>query len=214
MFCRVLSVEVTGNRGKGASGKARTAVALDNGESFVLSAEQAAGLDLAEGGELPEAQYEEIMRELRPLCMQKCGALLGGRDYTVQRLREKLLQAGFPASVTEECLHKLREAGYLNDGRYAENYVRTHICDRSRLRIRMDLSARGVGEEEIREAFRKISLEVDLEEEQKAQIRRLLRKRGYDPSSATFEERQKVMGFLHRKGFRQDLIRQAAAQPF
>jgi regulatory protein len=33
------------------------------------------------------------------------------------------------------------------------------------------------------------------------QIRRLIEKRGFDPSSATWEERSKMQAFLYRKGY-------------
>ena len=65
-------------------------MALDNGDSFILSSLTAARLGLEEGQELSEEAYDEILKSLRKSCMQKCGSLLGTRDYSEQRLREKL----------------------------------------------------------------------------------------------------------------------------
>lgn len=212
----ILSIEQTGgrtrsnttDRGKRPSARGRVQVALDNGDSFILSSLTAARLGLEEGQELSEEAYDEILKSLRKSCMQKCGSLLGTRDYSEQRLREKLQTAGYPADVVEDALQKLRDAGYLDDLRYAESYVRTHIQDRSRLRIMRDLSAKGISEAYIEEAFRSVSEEENIEEAQRRQILRLLQKRGFDPREATFEERQKTMAFLHRKGYPADMIRQ------
>ena len=74
-------------------------------------------------------------------CLRKSGVLLAQRDYTCSRLREKLLSAGFGGEVVEQTLENLREAHYLDDERYARNFVQAHWEDRSRLRIRMDLES-------------------------------------------------------------------------
>ena len=110
----------------------------------------------------------------------------------------------------EDAVDKLHRAGYLDDRRYARSYVRSHLQDRSRLRITRDLTERGISGTDIEEAFAEVGREEDIEEAQKEQVLRLLRKRGFDPDRATYEERQKTMAFLHRKGYPADLIRRAA----
>jgi regulatory protein len=183
---------------------------LEDGESFVLTSSKVSRLGLEEGGEIAEETFEEIMKSLRAACMQRCGTLLGSRDYSEQRLREKLCDAGFPAPLVEDAVDKLHRAGYLDDRRYARSYVRSHLQDRSRLRITRDLAERGISGTDIEEAFAEVGLEEDIEEAQKEQVLRLLRKRGFDPDRATYEERQKTMAFLHRKGYPADLIRRSA----
>ena len=102
--------------------------------------------DMEEGGELAEEIYAGLFESLRTACMRKCGSLLGSRDYSVKRLREKLCDAGFPAAVIDEAVEKLERAGYLNDIRFAQSYVRSHMRDRSRLRIMRDLAGKGISE--------------------------------------------------------------------
>ena len=92
---------------------------------------------------MTEADREQRGKE----CLRKSGALLAQRDYTCERLREKLLAGGFEEEIVETTLERLRKAGYLNDERYARNFIQTHWDDRSRLRIRMDLENRGVPSE-------------------------------------------------------------------
>jgi regulatory protein len=184
----------------------RMRVTLENGELFNISERKAIDLGLETGGEMTQEIHEEILSDLRRSCMQRCGALLGSRDYTVKRLRIKLEEAGFPPSIIEECIEKLTDAHYLDDRRYAQNYVRSYINDRSRRRIAQDLLGRGIAENMIEEAFASVGEETDPEEAQIRQIRRLLKKRDFDPAAATFEEKQKIMAFLHRKGYEADLI--------
>ncbi|MDO5476296.1 MAG: regulatory protein RecX [Eubacteriales bacterium] len=194
--------------------RSRVRVTLENGEALVLRGRRADAVTaLGEGADLPEDQYTEILQEQRSSCMLRCGSLLGSRDYSEQRLRDKLSGAGYPGSVIEECVGKLRDAGYLNDGRYAANYVRSHLADRSRLRITRDLLGRGISEEDIATAFEAAAEESDPEELQIRQIRRLLEKRRFDPSTADYPERQKTMAFLSRKGYSMDLIRRGMESP-
>ena len=202
------SREDTGAQG----GRRRTGsvrVTLEDGGSFTFPERRALRLGLSEGEELRQETYEEIIKDLRSSCMQRCGTLLGSRDYPEKRLRSKLEDAGYPPLVIEECIGKLKAARYLDDRRYARNYVRSHLCDRSRRRIMQDLVTRGIAEEYVEEALASAAEETDPDQAQMAQIRRLLQKRGYDPAAADYKEKQKTMAFLHRKGYEADLIRRA-----
>ncbi|MCI2048220.1 MAG: recombination regulator RecX [Lachnospiraceae bacterium] len=159
--------------------------------------------------------------ELRKLALYKCGELLKGQDYTEQRLLRKLTESGFPEDTAREAVSAMAEAHYIDDRRYSENYVALHLRDRSRKRIEQELYERGIAEDLIEAAFRHAECgdtgkEGESGEESGSiagmeyrQIRRLLDKRGFDPRTATWEERQKIMASLYRKGYPQDLIRRA-----
>ena len=196
-------------RSRRRGGTRRVRVPPEEGEAFVISGRRASGMGLKPGDELTEEAYAEIIQSLRSACMQRCGTLLGSRDYPVHRLRTKLQEAGYPTSIIEDCIEKLQKAHYLDDARYAQTYLRSHLADRSLLRIRHDLMERGVPEDLIERAVAEISEETDPEEVQLDQIRRLLRKRGYDPAGADYTVRQKTMAFLQRKGYDMGLIRRA-----
>lgn len=198
----------SGTGGKTIKPRFRFHVVMEDGEEFTLSCRQAAGMTLAEGMEIPPEDYAKIMEAFRISCMQRCGNLLGTRDYSVQRLKKKLSEAGYPPRVIDDAIHKLKEAGYLDDSRYAQNYVRYHLQDRSRLRIMRDLAERGISDEDAEAAFEAVGEEEDTDSLQRQQIKRLLEKRGYHSDTATYQDRQKIMGFLHRKGYPADLIRQ------
>lgn len=153
-------------------------------------------------------EADRDFEQKRKECLRKCGVLLAQRDYTCSRLREKLLSGGFDEEVADSVLDSLREANYLNDERYAQNYAQAHWEDRSRLRIRMDLESRGVPSEIISEVIRAESQERGSGAEIR-QILKLMRKRRFDPQNATWEEKNKMKAFLYRKGYDQSSVRAA-----
>jgi len=67
--------------------------------------------------------------------------LLSARDYTVAKLREKL-EAKF-GSAPQEIIDELVQKQFLNDRRFAENYV-ANRKNRGELLLREELLARGV----------------------------------------------------------------------
>jgi len=67
--------------------------------------------------------------------------LLAGRDYSVGKLREKL-QARFE-EVPDEVIEHLMARRFLNDRRYAENYV-TKRRTKGPVLLREELMARGI----------------------------------------------------------------------
>ncbi len=156
---------------------------------------------------ITEAQWQEILSQLRGDALHRCGDLLGRTDYTTASLEKKLETDGYPREIRQQVLMELTDAHYLDDRRLAENYIRGHLGDKSKARIRQDLQQKGISPEDLEEAFASVAEETDMESKQLSQIRRLLEKKHYDPEQATWEEKQKVMAFLYRRGFSQDMIR-------
>ena len=71
--------------------------------------------------------------------------LLAGRDYSVSKLRDKLVKrfADEQASKIGQIINRLQSERYLDDRRFAENFVEIHI-DRGRLRLETELAQRGI----------------------------------------------------------------------
>jgi hypothetical protein len=57
---------------------------------------------------------------------------------TEKRLTEKLLERDYPEDLVQEAVQSLKEARYLDDRRFAEQYLSAHLSDRSIARIRQD----------------------------------------------------------------------------
>ena len=163
-----------------------------------------------DGQQEEDSMAEEIrsQEQIRKECLRKCGMLLARRDYTCARLREKLLGSGYDGETADWALERLREAHYLDDDRFARSFIAAHREDRSRLRIRKDLEDRGVPSAVISEAMREEGEETGDEAEIR-QIRRLIRKRGFDPASAGIDETRRFQAYLYRKGYAASAIRAA-----
>ena len=157
---------------------------------------------------------DETREAKKKECLKKCGALLARRDYTCARLREKLLSGGYEEEIADWALEKLKEAHYLDDERYARNFIQAHWEDRSKLRIRTDLEERGVPSDILSEVLREESEERG-EEAEIRQIRKLMEKRRFDPENAEWEEKRKMQAYLYRKGYKSSSVRAAMkGEPF
>lgn len=149
-----------------------------------------------------------MREEKKKECLKKCGMLLSQRDYTCARLREKLLGSGFEEEIADEVIESLKEARYLDDVRYARNFIEAHRGDRSRMRIRKDLEDRGVPSDIISEVMRE-ELEESGDEAEIRQVRRLMEKRKFDPGNADWDDKRKMQAYLYRKGYAASAVRAA-----
>lgn len=176
--------------------------AEDRTSSFVLSGKEARFFRLTQGEALPQEAWLQILSFLRKSCLQKSADLLSRQDYSRARLRDKLLRS-FPEEVADPVLEELAGANYINDRRYAENYVRAHMYDKSRMRIGQDLINRGIGEETASVAVAEVFGDAlrDGEDPERAQIRRILLKKGFDAGTTGFTEKQKLTASICRRGF-------------
>ncbi len=75
--------------------------------------------------------------------------LIGNRDYSVSELRSKLKQKGYPEGEINSALKKAEEFGYLNDIRFAVNWVKNRKEKKlaSKRRLLMELWQRGISKE-------------------------------------------------------------------
>ncbi|MDE5933071.1 MAG: recombination regulator RecX [Lachnospiraceae bacterium] len=189
--------------------RSRYRVTLEDGTAFVLYRGELRRFQMKSDGELSEKDYESIFHEILPKRAKlRCMNLLKTKDYTRKQLEDKLKQGGYPAEIMEEALAYVESYGYVNDENYARNYVEYHVQTRSRKRIENDLQQKGIHREVISKVFDEL-LENGLEMDETAMIQKILLKKNYHTGTANDKERQKMYGFLYRKGFRTDAISRA-----
>ena len=70
----------------------------------------------------------EQQREAR----KKALRLLEHMDRTEKGLTDRLLRAGFSEELAEDAVSYVKDYGYINDRRYALNYIMYRIHDKSR----------------------------------------------------------------------------------
>lgn len=88
---------------------------------------------------------------------------LGRRALTAAEIRQKLKEKAEDAGDIEPVMAKLREYGYLNDERFAEEYANSRKANQSfgKMRVLQDLRGRRVGSEIAAQAVGKIYAETD-----------------------------------------------------
>lgn len=138
------------------------------------------------------SENDEIKR-----AREKAMDLLLFKDRTEKELENRLVKAGFSETSTNAAMEYVESFGYINDLRYAKNFISFRQETKSRKEIRYKLIEKGVDKETIELAF-----EDDYAGESMA-LRNLLKKRlkGTEISELSKEEKQKHIAYLARKGF-------------
>lgn len=189
--------------------KSRCRIYLDGQFAFVLYKGEIRQLQIKENQELSGESYQQIMAQILPKRAKlRCMNLLQSRDYTRRQLEEKLIQGDYPRECIEEALAYVESYGYIDDERYAKDYIEYHIGTRSKVRIETDLQKKGIAKDTVRAAFDKLA-DTGMEQDEDAMIRDLLRKKNYCTDGATDREKQKMYGFLYRRGFSPESILKA-----
>ena len=185
--------------------KTKFKVYLDGQFAFTLYKGELFRYRIQEDGELSEEVYQEI-REKVVLKRAKLRAmhLLNDMDRTESQLRTKLLNGDYPADIADEAIANVKSFGYINDESYIRRFIESRKNSKSKKEIYALLMKKGVDMERVRE----ILSEYYSAEDSLNAIRDLLRKKRYDPKSATDQEMRKIYGYLARKGFGYEDIRQ------
>lgn len=189
--------------------KSRSKVYIDHEFAFVLYKGELRIYHIREGAELSERDYLQIMREVLPKRAKlRAMNLLKSRTYTTMQLRSKLEQGFYPEEVIEEALAYVAGFHYIDDLRYAVDYITYHEEGKSRKRMEQDLQRKGISKEVIEKAWQTWEADGGMQDEQEM-IRKLLEKKHYHPDTADYKEQQRIFAFLMRKGFSGEQIRKA-----
>lgn len=173
--------------------------------AFVLYKGELSRFHIREGEELTEETRNKIYSDiLTKRAKLRAMHLLSDMDRTENALREKLRLGLYPPEIIDAAVGYVKSFGYLDDGRYAENFVRSRQGIKSRKEIRAMLLQKGVSAELIDNAFESCSAEGGEEDA----VMRILKKKKFDPGNADDKEVQRMYGYLARKGFSYETVRQ------
>lgn len=191
-------------------GRSKVRIYIDEEFAFPLLREDVVQFDLKEGLELSREAYDVLLKDgvLRRAKL-KALAILKQMDRTEQELRRKLLEAEYPENIIDMTLDYVKGYGYINDSRYASTYIRHRITSKSKNMLVAELYNKGIQRDIIETA---ILTEYDQAREENPElvaIKKALAKKSYDPENLTWEEKQKLIASLYRKGFDIEKIKQA-----
>lgn len=131
--------------------------------------------------------------------------MLSYRDRSTKEIETKLQQKGYSEEVVAQVLAFLREANYLDDDRFASQWVRSRTERRQLgpLRLKRELQEKGIAPESAAEAIEQFSREAD----PVAPAEAALRRRFKNPASLReIKNQRRAYAFLQRKGFSNEII--------
>lgn len=182
-------------------------IEIDGEFAFVLYKGELRVYGIKENQEISEEVYHKILTEvLSKRAKLRAMNLLKSRAYTAFQLKEKLEEGGYPEKIIEEAIDYVSSFGYVNDSQYAVDFIEYNKETKSKNRIFMDLFKKGIPRDMIEEAWNDVVGE-EKEKFEKEQIIYWLSKKHYSPETASLQEKQKMMAFLYRKGFSNEMIR-------
>ncbi len=162
-------------------------------------------LKLTEGTTFSQEDFEDLIKTLKKRAKIRAMKLLEARSYSSFSLREKLKADRYPEEIIEEAIAYVGSYGYVDDIRYASEYIHAKADVESERIMQQKLYRKGISNDIFTQAFENFKLENSYTKEEE-QIERLLRKKGFDPSASNEKERLKIMQFLYRKGYSAEII--------
>lgn len=185
--------------------KTRYKVFLEGQFAFVLYKGELSRYQIALDAEVEKDTVDRILEEtVLKRAKLRAMHLLTDMDRTESQLRTKLKQGLYPDEIVEQALNYVKSFGYVEDENYAKRFVDSKKSVKSRKEIYAALCQKGIAKETIERA-----MEACYEEEgEQEAIRRILEKKHFFDKQATEAERTKIYGYLMRKGFRCEDIRQ------
>lgn len=185
--------------------KTKFRIYIDGEPVFVLYRGELKRFNIAEEEEISEQTVEKINKDvLLKRAKLRAMHLLEDMDRTEKALRDKLRQGGYPESAIDGAVKYVSSFGYLNDVRFAENFVLSRKDSKSRREIQALLAQKGVPADTAQAVLEQIYGE----DGEQASIRQILRKKRMDPECADEQTLRKIYGYLARKGYRYEDIRQ------
>jgi len=127
--------------------------------------------------------------------------ILTRRDMSSAELSRRLAGRGFPEALAGETVTRLRDAGYLDDRRFARQWAESAIRNGRGYgpRLRLELARQRVPDEIAAEVLK--SLEAEYEETDTLATLLTRKFAGFNPSTATDREKRRVVQYLQRRGF-------------
>lgn len=188
--------------------KKRRLVYINYEPAFAVYISELRKFGIKEGEAVRKEVYESLVGELlNKRAAVRAMALLKNRDYVRKELEDKLRDGYYPDSCIEYAIQYVSGFGYINDKRYAENYVNFKASSKSRRQIETRLRQKGIEADIIRnvcDEYYEDNSDSELE-----QARAFVSRKHLDKEHPDYKEIQKVKAALYRKGFGIDVINKA-----
>lgn len=206
-------------------GKVKSILFLDGETAGPVKNADMLFLGIEDGADINEAKTEEVLRDyILPSGKRKALDLLGIADRTEQELHDRLLEAGYGETVIPHIMTYVKQFPYLNDSRYAYNYLYSFGGKKSLREIKQKLHEKGISDELYEDALaryledRKLAAEARGEEvdgnedPEMITVRNLAHRKVTEGTALTREQREKLTAFFLRKGFSYGTVRRVLSE--
>ena len=134
---------------------------------------------------------------------RKAVELLARREYSYVEIERKLCPLTPNEADVYAALDWLLEHGLQSDERFACSYVRSKaLAGYGPIRIKMELNQKGVHEKWIQNGFDECQKEINWDD----QVDQLVEKKARSLDLSEAKEKNKLLGYLQRRGFSLDQI--------
>lgn len=198
----------------------RLRLVLDDGLELDLAEELVLEAGLHEGDAVDRALLVEL--EARDEVFRARDAalnLLAHRARSTRELERRLARKGFSGDAIQRTIVAMEERGYLDDDAFAAAFVRDRLRfrPRGRRRLRAELRAKGVAPATAEAAVERTFEEAEVSESElavraaEAWAARNTLPDPDDDRETRQRARQRLYGYLSRRGFTPDAVREAMA---
>ena len=199
---RIVSMTESGKRNKTVN------ILTDREEEIKVDKAFVSDHSIREGMEVEDGLWDAWLNEWRRRkAMDAALKYLGYRSRTRVQMEEYLRGKDFPMDTVEEVVGKLTGYGYLDDARYAKEYMESKLRERpmGRMRIKMALKERGIGDEAIEGALDTYDEEAELSQAIDCLRKQVSLRKGKSPEI----RRKQCYAALARRGFNWETIQRA-----
>ena len=190
--------------------KKRCKIYIDEEFAFLLYKGELSEYEIIQGKIITEHIYSRIIEEvLSKRAKKRCLNLLEKKNYTEYKLREKLREGLYPAEIEDEAIAYVKSFHYIDDYRYACDYIFYHKDTEAKKKIEEKLRLKGIEQDILYQAFSDSYEEEEEIQIELTQAHKLLQKKHYDRENTDWKEKQKIQAYLLRKGIRNSVIKSA-----
>lgn len=186
----------------------RYSVFIDNKFAFGLDSVDIFNFKLKINDEISAEKYNIIMEQCVFLkAKNKAIKYLGYKARTEKEIYKKLLTEYYPSDIIEKTITFLKKYNYVND----ENYARAYITEKFNIkgygikRLTYELKSRGIESSIIENIIYELNDEID----EKHKAVELLNKKIKGEKNIDYKLKQKLYGYLARRGYNYSVIKYA-----
>jgi regulatory protein len=186
-------------------------VYLDDKYAFELSRKSILSLKVNEGEDLDSAR----LRQLQTMAVREAAiGLLARRERSRAELRLALKRKSFDAEIIESVLDGIENEGLQSDARFASAWVETRrrLSPRGKAALAFELKQKGIGDGQAAEALSRYKSEHEHDALHDLIQSRL--DRWTDSKDDKQKLKQRLLGFLTRRGFAYEDIRAVLSRDF